>query len=592
MSTKPNPPFWSVCLLLPSLAAAQSTERVSVSTGGVQGNALSNYGSISADGRYVVFESQATNLVTGDTGWRDVFLRDRSTGATTRVSVGPGNLQANGDSEAARISADGSTIGFASYATNLASTPTPHMFQTFVQDRVTGLNTCVSVDSSGVFGNTGSPNPPSLSDDGRFVAFSSEATNLVPGDTNGLSDVFVHDRTTHQTARVNVASSGTEAHGGHSGRAAISGDGRWVAFESRAADLVANDTNARWDVFVHDRQTGQTTCVELRPNGTMGLGSSSPSEVAISADGRYVGFTSEAADLVAIDVNQTADAFVRDRLLGRTALVGVDSSGLQGTSSSATSAMSADGRRILITSPSALAPGESGPLQTVDAFVHDSTTGTTVRASIGSNGASADDGAYGVAMSSDGRYVVFAGASTNLVPGDTNESGDVFVRDVFGYDPAVVICSGDGSATACPCANGGDAWRGCASSSVSGGALLDASVPASVGADSFRLDATSLPPSSTALFFQGSAAVQGGAGVAFGDGLRCAGGTLRRLGTKAVVGGSASFGAPVDAPISVLGAVPASGGTFTYQVQYRDVAAFCTASAFNTTNALVVTWVP
>ena len=218
-------------------ALAQTTERVSVASNGGQADSSSVNPAVSADGRFVAFESDASNLVGGDTnGLNDIFVHDRQTGTTERVSVATGGTEANG----------------VSYT-------------------------------------------PAISADGRFVAFYSNATNLVGGDTNGTSDVFVHDRQTGTTERVSVATGGAEANGGSS-TAAISADGRFVAFHSDATNLVSGDTNGARDIFVHDRQTGTTERVSVATGGAQAnSGSANP---AISADGRFVAFYSVATNLV------------------------------------------------------------------------------------------------------------------------------------------------------------------------------------------------------------------------------------------------------------------------------------------------------
>src|SRR5437016_8015596 len=244
-------------------ADAQTTERVSVASGGTEGNGASLSSALSADGRFVAFVSAATDLVAADTnGVSDVFVHDRQTGATERVSVASGGAEGNGSSGLIgfafppALSADGRFIAFVSFATNLVAGDTNGATDVFVHDRQTGTTERVSVASGGTQSNAASLGS-ALSADGRFVAFQSDATNLVAGDTNGATDVFVRDRQTGMTERVSVASDGTQANN-VSSYPALSADGRFVAFESDATNLVAGDTNGATDVFVHDRQTGAT----------------------------------------------------------------------------------------------------------------------------------------------------------------------------------------------------------------------------------------------------------------------------------------------------------------------------------------------
>ena len=293
-----------------TLLSTGVTTRVSVKSDGEQGNSTSGSPSISADGRYVAFNSYASNLVSGDTnGECDVFIYDRQTGETIRVSVVSDGGQGNGDSRYPAISADGRYVAFESYASNLAGGDTNGKGDIFVHDRQTGETTRVSVTSNGEQGNSTSYEA-SISADGRYVVFESSANNLVSGDTNGTTDVFVHDRQTGETTRVSVASDGGQGNGG-SYSPSISADGYHAAFYSVASNLVGGDTNDMVDVFVHDRQTGEITRVSVASNGSEGDGSSY--RPSISAAGRYVAFESEASNLVSGDTNDMYDVFVHDR---------------------------------------------------------------------------------------------------------------------------------------------------------------------------------------------------------------------------------------------------------------------------------------
>jgi hypothetical protein len=207
----------------------------------------------------VAFKSGASNLVAGDTnGYYDIFVRDRQTGQTTRVSVASDGTQSNSDSEYPSINADGRYVAFSS-ASKLVPGDTNGSYDVFVHDRQTGITERVSVASDGTQGNydSGYWNSPCISADGRYVAFDSGASNLVPGDTNWPTDVFVRDRQAVRTTRLSVASDGAQANGG-SWYACISADGRYVAFGSGAVNLVPGDTTG-WDVFVRDRWTVHDT---------------------------------------------------------------------------------------------------------------------------------------------------------------------------------------------------------------------------------------------------------------------------------------------------------------------------------------------
>src|SRR6476661_1320443 len=228
--------------------------RVSVDSAGNQANGFSNAYSISATGRFVAFAS-FSNLVPEDTNNQsDIFVRDLSTNTTTRVSVDSAGNQGNSDSNNSAISADGRFVAFTSFASNRLG-ETNNRDDIFVRDLLTNTTTRVSVDSAGNPGNSDSSSP-SISADGRFVAFESQASNLVPGDTNNFfnqAKIFVRDLSTNTTTRVSVNSAGIQ---GDEDDALfgplISADGRFVAFASGASNLVPGDTNNTTDIFVSD----------------------------------------------------------------------------------------------------------------------------------------------------------------------------------------------------------------------------------------------------------------------------------------------------------------------------------------------------
>jgi Tol biopolymer transport system component len=407
-----------------------TTERVSLGPGGVQGNEESLFPAISADGRFVAFYTYASNLVPGDTNHSDdVFVRDRRTGTTERVSVGPNGRQGDSSSLPA-ISADGRFVAFRSYANNLVPGDTNGVGDVFVRVRRTGTTERVSISSSGEQGNDYSEWSP-LSANGRFVAFMSVASNLVPGDTNRVCDdegfctpdVFVRDRRTGITERVSISSSGKQANNG-SHFPSISADGRFIAFDSDASNLVPGDTNGVGDVFVRDRRTGTTERVSVSSSGEQG---NAFSVGTISADGRFIAFESDASNLVPGDTNGKRDVFVRDRKLGTTERVSLRPDGGQGNDYSFSPALSAGGRFVAFTSwASNLVPGDTNG--TDDVFVRDRVTGVTIRASISSSGKQGNDHSNDPAISADGRFIAFMSHATNLVPGDTNGVNDIFVR--------------------------------------------------------------------------------------------------------------------------------------------------------------------
>ncbi len=346
-----------------------TTTRISVDAGGAQGNSHSFAPSISGDGRLVAFYSDASNLVPGDgNSADDVFVRDRQSGATERVSVSSGGAEANAGSLSPALSADGRYVAFLSDASNLAAGDTNGFRDVFVRDRGTGATTRVSVDSAGVQAAVGSFSV-AISGDGRFVAFHSFADNLVADDTNETADVFVHDRQTGETTRVSVFDGGAEADG-DSFRPALSADGRFVAFDSDSTILVWDDLNFVADVFVHDRLTNTTRRVSIDDGG--GEPTSLSQRPSISGDGRYVAFYSEAADLVAGDSNGASDIIVHDRQSGATTRVSVANAGTEGNGDSFRPALSADGRIVAFDSNATnLVDGDSNRFS--DVFARDLT---------------------------------------------------------------------------------------------------------------------------------------------------------------------------------------------------------------------------
>jgi Tol biopolymer transport system component len=434
-------------LALASTSAAgsdASTTRVSVTSDGAQGDRDSFAVGLSANGRFVLINSLATNLVPGDTNDRwDVFAYDRSTGAMQRVSVTSRGAQAKpgpdpfGGSLAGGISANGRYVVYRSDASNLVSHDSNHVSDVFVYDRTTHSVARVSVSSHGRQAN-GPSGDPAISANGRYVAFSSGATNLVSGDTNGVSDIFVRDLRAHRTIRVSVTSRGRQARcsaGCESTEPALSANGRYVAFESSATNLVAGDTNRLADVFVHDLRSGRTERVSVSSSGRQGGGdrtNNGSNAPAISANGRYVVFHSYASNLVAHDTNRIADIFVRDRKARKTARVSVSSSGVQANQESlGAEAVSADGRYVAFTSLATnLVSHDVNEI--TDVFVRDLRSGTTKLVSLGVAGNQGDDAsaAGGVVFSADDRYLAFSSWAGNLVPGDTNDKPDAFVRDL------------------------------------------------------------------------------------------------------------------------------------------------------------------
>lgn len=308
------------------------------------------------------------------------------------------------------LSADGRYVAFASDASDLVPGDSNGDYDAFVYDRQSGTLEMVSVASDGTQADAGVSSPV-LSSDGRYVAFASGATNLVAGDTNGCMDVFVHDRQTGATERVSVADDGSEADF-LSLDFSLSGDGRYVAFASGATNLVAGDVNEHWDVFVRDRLAGTTEIVSLAADGSQG-NDGSFSGCSLSSDGRYVAFLSAADNLTPGDTSSTWDVFVRDRQSATTQRVGLLPAGDEVDPGCR---ISADGRYVAYSWAGAL-------------YVFNRSTSVTERADVATGGAGADSASECYSLSADGRYVAFTSWGDNLVSGDTNGAADVFLRD-------------------------------------------------------------------------------------------------------------------------------------------------------------------
>jgi Bacterial Ig-like domain (group 1) len=333
-------------------------------------------GAVTPDGRFIVFVSKATNLVAGDTnGAWDVFVRDRTSGITERVSVSTGGAEGNADSA-------------------------------FCQPNI--------------------GTAPDISDDGRYVTFVSMATNLVPGDGNGVADVFVRDRLAGTTTRVSVSTGGAEANG-LSWRSNISGDGRIVAFAADATNLTADDGDTITDTYVRDLVAGTTELVSKSTLGVKGNNRSLPDD--ISADGRIVLFGSHATNLVPGGTNGHLQLFARDRVAKATELVSSDAAGVQGNYVSMWGRISADGRYVVFDSGSTNLVTPDTNSTTADVYLKDRNTGAIERVSLTSSGTQPNDHSQIASLSDDGRIVAWQSPATDVVPNDTNGVNDVFRRD-------------------------------------------------------------------------------------------------------------------------------------------------------------------
>ncbi|NPV58246.1 MAG: hypothetical protein HPY75_01120 [Actinobacteria bacterium] len=429
-------------LLVPGgalVAAPGDVVRCSVSSGGVEGNGHSSRCKLSSDGRYVAFESEANNLVPGDGNntW-DVFRKDLQTGAIVRCSTDSSGGEGNGSSYTLSISSDGRYVAFMSQATNLVSPATSNVGNVFRKDLQTGTTVLCSTSSAGVEGNAFSGSP-SISSDGRYVAFESLATNLVPGDTNGQRDVFRKDLQTGAIVRCSTDSLWQEGNGLSSG-SFISSDGTHVAFYSYASNLVTGDTNGTSDVFRKDAQTGAVTrCSTDSAGGQANNSSITPS---LSPDGRYVVFASTATNLVSGDNNAMDDIFRKDIQTGAIVRCSTSSGGGEADANSSAPSINADERYVTFLSAATnLVSGDTNGEQ--DVFRKDIQTGATVRCSTSSAGTQGNGESDNPSISGDGKYVLFNSLATNLVGGDGNGKSDVFRKELAPPPPAITSIAPD-----------------------------------------------------------------------------------------------------------------------------------------------------
>ncbi|MGR8932828.1 MAG: calcium-binding protein [Gammaproteobacteria bacterium] len=374
-------------------------------------------------------------------------------GKTTFISVDPvTQAQPDSDSMQTSISGNGRYVAFRSYATNLVANDTNNANDIFVYDRVTNTLKRVSVNSAGEEGNDASANP-AISADGNFVAFNSYANNLKPDavtDINSADDVFVFNRNNNTLKLISIAANGSNTGNGPSVNPSVSANGRFVAFESTASDLIAADGNGHIsDIFVRDTLSNAIKLISKAYNGGAANGDSS--NPAISADGRYVAYTSSASNLVNPDTNGKADIFLYDRVLDYTRRISVENLTLnQADGHSSNPAISADGRYIAFNSYATNLLGSGQDTNGVsDTFVYDRVKFTTQLVSVDSSGnqANGPSGVYSgvVSISADGRFVAFDSDASNLIANDTNGLTDVFVRDLKTRKTTVVSVANDGT---------------------------------------------------------------------------------------------------------------------------------------------------
>ncbi len=411
---------------------------VSISTTGGAADGTSQDACVSQDGAYVAFASNATNLTPfgGLPMSRRIYRRSLTSGETTQVDLAPGAVQPNGASYWPSISGDGKRVAYYSAATNLVSGDTEGMYDVLLWDEASHETTLVSVSTAGVKGD-GQSYSPAISANGRFVAFESDATNLAGPDANGNSDIYLRDLASMTTTRVSVSTTGTDINGG-AWEPSISADGRFVVFYSEASNVVDGDTNNDYDVFIRDMQEGVTERVsvdsdeiESTRGGDLG---------ACSADGRFVVFRS-LGSFEASDTNLgLSDVYLRDTQLGTTTLMSQSTSGVVGDDNTYEFAISGDGRYVFMqTYAGNFDPRDNTSPENI--YVRDTLLNTTTLVSVTAAGVLPGGQAIKPATDYIGRILAFESSAANLSTIDTDSDDDIYVKDLMRAGSTLTLSS-------------------------------------------------------------------------------------------------------------------------------------------------------
>lgn len=424
-------------LMIPPLPAKAQTSfvgrlyLVSKNSSGTIGDSQSYQPDVSNDGRYVVFASDATNLVADDdNGAADIFVYDRQENTFEIVSLQSDGDQSNNNSYEPAISGDGRWVVFCSFASNLVGSDDNNRPDTFLYDRQQNSIRRISDASNGDDGNGDSCGLSTISDNGQYVAFNSDANNLVSGDTNGVRDVFLYNRGDDSLRRI-TAENGTQGNG-TSSTPSISGDGRYLAFQSDSNNLISGDDNNRSDIFVYDRDDNGIERVSERQDGTDNTaGSFFP---AISGDGRFVVFEAGDGNLVGSDTNGRSDIFLHVRDSNAIERISLQTDGGQANDDNVQASISNDGRYVTFTSAATNLDDRFGNVTNI--FVRDRQNSTTISVSYTEDDEPGNQNSDTPRISGNGRYIVFASGATNLLPEDTNSRADVYLWDKDAAPPA------------------------------------------------------------------------------------------------------------------------------------------------------------
>jgi Tol biopolymer transport system component len=465
--------------VFPAAAIAAPNETTLVSRANGPGGAKQNGTraadpAISADGRFVAFVANGAANLPGGSAPDQIYLRDTQTGTTRLVSQDTTNANVPGNfgSGLPSVSADGKFVAFESTATNLIPPPfTPELgdlngtTDVFVRDMQANTTVLASRNTNGTVGDAASTKP-SISGNGRFVAFQSNATNLSGGNAPGITDVFVRDVVSNSTALISQHTSGTDGNG-NSTDPSVSGDGMRVAFDSQAANLDSADSDATDDVFIADlqEQVGNpgvfvhaTTTLASRADGANGAAvNGQATDPSLSGDGQHIAFSSSGTNLDAADTNSGRDVYKRDLQAVDTSLVSREdgAAGPRGDNVSGTASISGDGRFVAFESSATNLAPDDGAFQGV--YLRDTQAGDTIllsRAS-GSPGTAANDRSDDPSISTDGKLTAFYSFATNLDGADPGDDNDA-VEDVYTREADVDIVAPAASITSAPAARTAD----------------------------------------------------------------------------------------------------------------------------------------
>ena len=417
-----------VLILGSEAASAADITLISRKSQKKQSNGPSGEAAVSETGQVVAFRSSATNLDSDrcESGINQIYVSERSTGTMRCVSVNANGKEGDRDSFAPSISADGRFIAFTSKATNLAGDDCDNGFnQIYVHDRTTGTTRCISVNSNARAANQDS-DASSMSADGSLIAFDSAATNLNGNKCdNGFNHIFVHDRTRGTTTCVSLRTNGDEGNG-DSFDAAISADGRFVVFHSAASNLSDRCDNENWHVYRHNLENGETVCVSVNSEGQQSNGDSFLATV--SEDGRFVAFQSNPTNVTTRCSNGSIHIYVRDLVEERTSCASIDNQGIAGNQGSGQASISSNGRFVAFSSAATNLAGNRCTGGNAQVFVRDRADEKTRCLSVGQKSVEGNGASSNPSIAADGSVVAFESDASNLVKKDTNNLRDVFAR--------------------------------------------------------------------------------------------------------------------------------------------------------------------